>query len=322
MGTLVLSLPAAVHSYAQENVGRGRISGEVVDETGIPVANAKVVAESVLGSKIILEGKSNKKGHFAIANLGTGKWRVTATMEGYLEFSVEMPVSQLTPSPSIKLILKKKLDSPAAASGSPSNDEAIALIEKGNSRLQKSDLDGALAAYSEFSAKHPEIYKVRLNIGLLYCRKGEYDKAGTEFQSVLDKIMEKHGDYKADKSTATSAMSGLGEVALRKGDLEAAGKHFVEALTVSPEDEAAALNVGEIFFANQRTDEAINYFELAACIKPTWSKPFCRLGFAYLNKGEYDKSLENFKKFMKLDPTSPEADNVKNIMATVEKMKK
>jgi tetratricopeptide (TPR) repeat protein len=91
---------------------------------------------------------------------------------------------------------------------------------------------------------------------------------------------------------------------------------------LSPEDEAAAYNVGNILFSNQKVDEAIEYFNLAARIKSGWPKPYYKLGFAYLNKGDYAKALESFNKFITLDPENPEIATVKNIVATIEKIKK
>ncbi len=323
IGTLALFMAASVQSYAQQNLGRGRISGEVVDETGAPLVGVTVSAVHKNITTTTLEGKTNKKGHFAIAGLGTGVWRFTGTKEGYVESYFEMQVSQLSPNPPFKLTLQKISAATAAAvGGSKANETAVALAEKGNELLKQGDLDGALAAFQEFSAMHPEIYKVRLNIGSLYSKKGEYDKAETEFKFVLDKIKEKGPDYSSDKVSAAGALSGIGEIALRKEDLKGATQYFTEALALSPNDEAVSFNVAEIFFAHQKTDDAIKYYELAANIKPTWSKPYSRLGYAYLNKGDYTKALENFKKFLELDPNSAEAGNVKNVMTAIEQMKK
>jgi tetratricopeptide (TPR) repeat protein len=93
-------------------------------------------------------------------------------------------------------------------------------------------------------------------------------------------------------------------------------------LEISPKDEAAAYNVGEVFFSNQQIDEAIKYFELAVQIKKDWSKPYLKLGYVYLNKGDFAKSLEYFNSFIQMDPDNPEVSQVKNVIAAIEKMKK
>ncbi len=302
---------------AQDNFGRGRISGVVVDENGAPVEDALVVAESQKGGTK-LEERSDNKGRFAIAGLGTGVWRVTASKSGYLNSEVKMNVKQLSANPPVTFTLNK-IKGVAAVT---SDKESAALFDQGNALLNQGNYEEALRVFEEFAGKYPEVYQVRLNIGTCHLKAGDPDKAQAEFQLVLDKVLAAHGDYKKDAATAQRAFSGLGEVALQKGDFETGQKFFSQALDISPKDEVAAYNVGEIFFSNQKIDEAIRYLELAVQIKPDWPKPYLRLGYVYLNKGEMTKALESFNKFVQLDPENPEVSQVKNIIVTIEKMKK
>ncbi len=303
---------------AQENLGRGRISGDVVDENGVGIPDALVTAQIVTGATR-LEGKTDKKGHFAVAGLGSGTWRVTASKDGFVGAYTELPVSQLKANPPVKLTMRRV----SAAAASPRTDtEAAALLDRGNRLLDEGKTDEALAAFEEFAAKYPEIYGARLNIATACLKKGDLDRAEAEFRAVLDQATQDQGDPRKKMETSLRALSGLGEVGLRKGDLEAAQLAFRRALEISPDDPAAAYNVGEIFFSNQRIDEAIAYFEMAAKIKPEWPKPYHRLGLAFLNKGDFDKALANLRKFVELDPENPEAGAVRATIAAVEKMKK
>lgn len=306
-------LPAA----GQDDLGKGRISGIVVDESGAPVEGALVEAQS-LRSETKLEGKSDSKGKFAIAGMGTGNWRITATKDGYGSSSLDMNIRQLGTNPPITFTLKKVSGVAAAAT----NKEVLALLEQGNTLLAQENYDQALQVFEEFLGKNPEIYQVHLNIGTCHLKKGDLDKAEAEFKLVLDKTLEAHGDLKKDTDVSLRATTGLGEVALRRGDLDAAQKYFAQAVDISPQDETAAYNVGELLFSNQKIDEAIRYLELATQIKNDWPKPYLKLGYVYLNKGDFAKSLENFQTFLKLDPESPEAPQVKNMIETIEKMKK
>jgi tetratricopeptide (TPR) repeat protein len=308
-----LILPGA----GQEDMGKGRITGTVADENGAPVEGALIVAQSVR-SQTQLEGRSDGKGKFAIAGLGTGGWRITATKEGYVSSSLEMNVRQLAGNPPISFTLKKITGAAAFAS----NKEALAMLDHGNALLTQENFDQALQVFEEFQGKYPEIYQVHLNIGTCHLGKGDLDKAEAEFKLVLDKTLETHGDLKKDTEVSLRASTGLGEVSLRRGDFDAAQKHFAQALDISPQDEAAAYNVGELLFSNQKIDEAIRYLELAIQIRKDWSKPYLKLGYVYLNKGDFAKSLENFNAFIKLDPENPEVPQVKNMIETIEKMKK
>ena len=308
--SLALALPA------QDDLGRGRISGDVVDESGAKVMGVLVVVESPRSSTR-MEAKTDKKGHFAVGGLGTGAWRVTASKEGYLSAATEIQVSQIKANPPVTLTLTR-----ASASGAaPSAEAGGSLLDGGNALLKAGRYDEALAAFEEFAVKFPEIYAVHLNIGSAFMEKGDLDRAEAEFKSVLDKNGPDPEDLRKQKDTSLKALSGLGEVALKRGDFETAQGFFRRALEISPEDPAAAYNVGEIFFSNQKIDDAISYFELATRIKSDWPRAYHRLGLVYLNKGDLPKALENLKKFLELDPQNPEAPGVKAAIAAIEKIK-
>jgi tetratricopeptide (TPR) repeat protein len=313
---LVAALVPSVQG-GQDNLGRGRISGRVVDPAGDPVEGATITAQSLEGNGK-LEGTTDKKGNFAIIGLGTGTWRIMAAKTGYAEASVEMSITQLKANPPINFKLQKL----TGVRELRADKSGLAVIDKGNQLAKQGDFDGAIAVFREFLAEYPELYPVRLNIAEALLNKGDADGAEAEYKGLLEKILQVHGDYAKDKSTAVRALSGLGETALKKGDLEAGRMYLSQALGLSPEDEAAAYNVGDILFSNQKVDEAIEFFQLAARIKSGWPKPYYKLGFAYLNKGDYANALESFNKFIALDPENPEVPTVKNIVATIEKIKK
>jgi tetratricopeptide (TPR) repeat protein len=311
----VLSL--AAFGLAQEQLGKGRINGTVVDDVGNPVEGALITVES-LKTETKLEGKSDSKGRFAVAGMGTGIWRITASKAGYASSYVEMNVSQLSTNPPITFTLKKMTGLAALKT----DEKSFALFDRGNTLIKEEQYDEALKVFDEFLTKYPEIYQVHLNIGTCYLKKNDLDKAAAEFELVLDKALQVHGDYKKDPEATFRAFSGLGEVYLKRDDFQTAQKQFSQALEISPRDEVAAYNVGEVFFSNQQIDEAIKYFELATQIKKDWSKPYLKLGYVYLNKGDFAKSLEYFNTFLQMDPENPQAPQVKNVIAAIEKMKK
>ncbi|MBE3124923.1 MAG: tetratricopeptide repeat protein [Acidobacteria bacterium] len=315
LGLTVLSL--ALTMPAQDNLGRGRINGNVVDESGVGIHGALVVAE-FLGGGTRLDTKTDTKGHFAMGGMGSGAWRITASKEGYANAVIDMPVSQLKSNSAISLTLKKI----SGLEALQSDEQGRTLLEQGNALLEAERYDEAVAAYGEFALKYPEIYGVHLSIGTAYMKKGDLDRAEAEFQSVLEKEGQTQAGLEKPKNTSLRALSGLGEVALRRGDFAAAQGAFRRALEISPEDPATAYNVGEIFFSNQKIDEAITYFELAAKIKQDWPRVYHRLGLAYLNKGDFDKALANLRKFIELDPQNAEVANVRATIAAIEKMKK
>jgi tetratricopeptide (TPR) repeat protein len=228
-----------------------------------------------------------------------------------------MNVHQLRRNPPITLTLKKMSGFAALMA----DEESFQLFDKGNLLFEEGKYDEALEIFEEFTEKYPEIYQVHLNIGSCYLEKGDLDKAEEEFKLVLDKTLKTHGDYKSDKATSLRALTGMGELYIQKGDLEKGQEYFVKALEISPEDEVAAYNVGQIFFSNQRPDEAIKYYKLAIQIKGDWPKPYLRLGYAYLNKGDFDSALEYLNRFVEMNPEGPEAQEARKMIETIERIK-
>jgi tetratricopeptide (TPR) repeat protein len=302
---------------AQEGLGRGRVSGDVRDESGAGIEGVLINAQ-IQGGDAQFESKTDKKGHFAIAGLGTGAWRFTASKEGFVTAVMNQAIHQLRANEPVEIVLKKA----SGVEALKSDTIGLEAIDKGNALAAEGRIDEAIAAFDGFLAKYPDVYQVRLNVATAYMKKGDTARAETEYGIVLEKSLPADPAAKTDNASAIRALSGLGEMALKNGDFEKARQHLARALQISPEDEAAAYNVGEIFFSNQKNDEAIQYFELAIKIENTWPKPYYRLGLVYLNKGDYSKAVEYLNKFVELDPQNPEAPNVKNIISTLEKMKK
>lgn len=315
LALMMIAFPAIL--AAQEGLGRGRVSGYVKDESGAAIEGAVIVIE-IQGGDVRFDAKSDKKGHFAVAGLGTGIWKFTASKEGFVSAVKTAEVRQLRANDPVELVLKAATQVEALQS----DTAGLEAIDRGNALAAEGKFDEALAIYDEFLVKYPDLYQVRLNAASASVKKGDVARAATEYGIVLEKSLPADPAAAKDNASAIRALSGLGELALKEGDFEKATGHFARALQISPEDEAAAYNVGEIFFSNQKNDEAVQYFELAIKIKNTWPKPYYRVGLVYLNKGDYPKALENLNKFLELDPQSPEAPSVRNIVATLEKMNK
>jgi tetratricopeptide (TPR) repeat protein len=303
---------------AQENMGRGRVTGKVMDEKNVPVEGAKIVAQSLSPVKTVLEVQTNKKGSFTFNRLGTGMWRFIASKNGYQKAYEDINVRQLRRNPPVTLVLK---DIASAVSEADPLKEATNALELGNRLLAEAKYAEAISLLEKFLSNHPEAYKVRLQIGMCWLKLGQLDKAERELNLLLKKILEKSGSYQKDPELAMQALAGLGEAAIKGNDIESGQKLFRQALKISPTNEILAYNVAEILFANQRTDEAIEYYLMAIEIKKEWPKLYHKLGLAYLNKSNFSKALEYLRKFIVLNPDGPAAAEVRNIIATVEKMK-
>jgi len=301
---------------AQAGRGKARISGVVKDEQGNGIKSAKIVIEFLEDAQVMREITVNKKGEWAIMGLGTGTWRVTASAEGYISVYKDVYIHQLEINPKITLILKKTIQPDQAMI---EDESSFGLLEKTNQLFTEKKYDEAIALLKQFLEINPTVYQAFISIGDCYREKGELEQALEEYNKALEQAKK---DESMGMEMTAKALARIGECYMRKEDFETAQDYFKLSIESYPENEILAYNVGEIYFSNQRIDEAIYYFELSTQIKSDWGLPYLKLGYAYLNKGDYEKAKLNLNKFLELDPESQEAPEVKNMVDYLEKIKK
>jgi tetratricopeptide (TPR) repeat protein len=292
---------------AQAGRGTARISGVVKDEQGNRIKSAKILMQFLEDEQVMREITVDKKGEWAVMGLGTGTWRVTASAEGYISVYKDVYIQQLERNPKITLVLKKTTQS----------DQTMIEDESSLGLLKK--YDEAIALLKQFLEINPNVYQAFINIGDCYREKGELEQAIEEYNKALEQAKK---DELMGKEMTAKALASIGECYMRKEDFETAQDYFKLSIESYPENEILPYNVGEIYFSNQKIDEAIYYFELSTQIKSDWGPPYLKLGFTYLNKGDYEKAKLNLNKFLELDPESPEAPAVKNMVDYLEKIKK
>ena len=301
---------------AQAGRGNARISGVVKDEQGNGIKSAKIVIEFLEDAQVTREITVNKKGEWAIMGLGTGTWRVTASAEGYISVYKDVYIHQLEINPKITLILKKTTRSDQAMI---EDESSLGFLEKTNQLFTEKKYDEAIALLKQFLEINPNVYQAFISIGDCYREKGELEQALEEYNKALEQAKE---DELMGMEMTAKALARIGECYMREEDFETAQDYFKLSIESYPENEILAYNVGEIYFSNRRIDEAIYYFELSTQIKSDWGLPYLKLGYAYLNKGDYEKAKLNLNKFLELDPESPEAPAVENMIDYLEKIKK
>jgi tetratricopeptide (TPR) repeat protein len=319
IAVVALTICVSVILPAQQGRGIGRVKGTCVDEAGNPIEGVQITAQH-LKFNTTFEGESGKNGNWAVAGLGTGYFRFTATMDGYETTYHEIHVSQFSQNnPAIDFILMKIDLSPLSDMPVIEDEATLALFNEGNLLFEEEKYAEAVAKFEEFLELNPTIVQVNLNIGNCYRQMEEYDKAIATYQIILDKVMEGKGSYEGDEG-ASRALSSLGETYMQQGNLEKASEYLQQALSLFPDDETLAFNVGEIFFDQAQTDKAIEYFKMAAAIKEDWAPPYRQMGYAYLNKGEYQLAIDSLKKFLEYAPDDPQAPIIEALIPKLEEL--
>lgn len=309
---------AAAVLPAQQGRGVGRISGNVIDTEGNPLAGVIITAVHSTYSTSFT-GKSNKRGNWAVSGLGSGNFLITARVEGYENLQYEMKISQFsTSNPPIKFIMMKVQSSRGELP--ISNDAKLqALFNEGNVLYAQKNFSEATHKFQEFLVRYPNLYHVNINLGNCYIEMKNYDQAISCYNKVLNRIQEEKGSLEGSE-IAVHALTSLGETYIKMEDLPTAGQYLEQAIAISPLNEKLYFNIGEIYFNQGETDKAITFYIQAQTIKPDWSPTYRRLGYAFLNKGEYRKALESFTKFLMIVPDSPQASAIKNLIPEIEKL--
>lgn len=300
---------------AQAGRGVGRLGGVVLDENDQPIESARVVITFIqeAAGGLQMDTKTNKKGEWSFIGLGSGKWSLMASADGYAPYTQEVVVSQLEKNPRLTIKLKK------VTTGTPiiEDESSLKLLDEGNEFFKEGKYDTALTLYQEFLEKNPAAYQVLLNIGDCYREKGEIDKAMETYQQVIEKARD---DKAMGVNMKAKSLAAIGLVYLKQDNLEEATKYFKQSVDTAPQDEVVAFNVAEVCFNNQQLDEAQKYYELAASIKPDWPDPLLKLGYVFLNKNDIPKAIEYFEKFLKLEPQdSPRVGMVEQILQAIKK---
>ena len=309
---LIVVFFLSVALYAQAGQGRGRLRGTVIDQTGKPVANATVTLEFENAGKKF-ETTTNEKGEWAIIGLGTGRANMLAVADGFLPTTHQVTVSQLNRNPAVSFVLAIDIEKKARLK----DDAAVGQLEQGNNLFNERKYQEALAVFNQFSVDNPTIYHIYLNVGDCYREMQDYKNAIVQYEAAIEKA--KLAD---DLIIQAKALASIGETYLRQSDLKSSQDYFKKSLELNPKDEVLAYNVAEIYFNNQKVDDAISYYTLATQIKPDWGTPFLKLGYAYLNKANYDKAIESFNNFLQVDPNSEQAAVAQAVIDSLKQIKK
>jgi len=312
---LILTL-SGPEVYSQEGRGSGRLAGTVVDEAGKPVEGASIILEYVQFTHK-LTAVTNPKGQWGFIGLGKGEISITTSKDGYVPSTISLVVSGVRRNPEPKIILKKATGNAAAEGLSEGSKE---MLLQGNVLFEQKKFAEAMALYQAFSDKYPSLYKVRLNVANCHMELQEYDKAIAEYQKVLDGLNAEAADKKDNKLTA-QVLSGIGDAYMRQNKFEEAEPYLKKSIDIDPADHALAYNVAEIMMQAGKADEAIRYYEMAIRIKPDWPKSYLKLGYAWLNKGNTEKAVESFTKFVETSPPDdPEVALAKDIIKKISKI--
>lgn len=110
-------------------------------------------------------------------------------------------------------------------------------------------------------------------------------------------------DTLAKNPAAFAGHVNLGGILLARGEVEAAGRHFEDALRIDPDHFEAHNNLGIVQHTAGRYDDAIVHYLEAIRLDPTSADAHINLGITLATRGEYDDAIREFREAISLNPT-------------------
>jgi len=107
-----------------------------------------------------------------------------------------------------------------------------------------------------------------------------------------------------NSSNSVEAAKYMADAYLAMGDTEKAIQSYETALRLNPYGDDVYIDLGNVYFAEERYDEAAKAYEKAVKLWATTDSHFA-LGQAYMNAGEYTEAELQFNKVLRMAPDKP-----------------
>jgi len=222
---------------ARAQAGVGRIAGRVTDESGAPIAEATVRAESPTASPGTLTSTTNERGEFAILGLRRGRWTITVTADGFEPTEMSLQVRSRMNVPSMRVALRRSRTRGTASRLSAVNVEALeAALGEADALVADDRIAEALALYGKLVEAVPALTSIHREMGDLYLRQKDRARALAAYQRRLDAEPD---DEETGAAVAALALA-LGLEAEGAGDRDLAVRYLEQALAAAPDAPEAA----------------------------------------------------------------------------------
>jgi tetratricopeptide (TPR) repeat protein len=175
-------------------------------------------------------------------------------------------------------------------------------LTRGNSYFKKGDYDRAITEYNkaiEINPKYAWAYNSR---GVAYSAKGQYDHGIADFNRAIE-INPKYANAHRNRGCAYRA----------KGQYDHAIADYNKAIEIKPKFWAAYYNRGIAYRAKGQYDNAIADYNKAIEINPRSVDAYNNRGVAYSAKGQYDHAIADYNKGIEINPRSVDAYNNRGV---------
>ena len=289
--------------FSQATSGKGKMSGTVVDaDSGQPIKGVAIKLYCIRARAFHrISPKTDKEGYWKAMYLRGGLWNIDFEKAGYetkkISFRVETTPGAKKPSIDVKL---KKVEGPAL-------EEII---------LKEIDVANKLVAEKKFSKAREKFFTlleknkdregiaiVNLYIGNSFAMEENYPKAIEFYTKAVEK-------YPKNKELLIS----IGNAYNNMNRFDDAMIWFKKVSFEDIDNIDTLYNIGVILYNKAQYDDAIKYFQKSTQVFDEFGDGFYQLGMTYTALNRIPEALAALKKFMELDPDSPNFETAKAIV--------
>jgi tetratricopeptide (TPR) repeat protein len=307
-----LLLLASLPSFAQSWAGKGRLQGEIRDESDKPIEGAKIWLRMDATKPIDPQNPgdgpgvitTSKYGKWSVLGLAQGEWRVLILKDGYLpsEGTIKVLEGGAPPPP---IIIKLKVAQQQAAATPQKQNPALEHIQKGNDLLTANKYPEARAEYEQaLTTLEPENHPAILRgIARTYWQ----EKNGEQAVATLKKALEIKPDDVESLRLLVNLLVATGH--------EAEAKEYMAKLpqgeTVDP---ATLLNIGIKLYNDKKLPEALQEFDRVVKENPQLADAYYYRGLTYLALNKTPEAKADFQKVIDLDPNGANAKEAREFL--------
>ncbi|MDT5156737.1 MAG: hypothetical protein QOH51_1094 [Acidobacteriota bacterium] len=283
--------------------GSHSIQGHIISPLGrLPDTRVRITLDSTgAGGRSIVAGDD---GVFIFNNLEPGPYDLTIDAGKEYELQHESVYIGGTQTATVPIYLRLKPEANPALAGVPKS--ALDLFIKAQEAARKGESDKALALLNEAIAQHPQFGLAHNELGLIYMRTNQLDKALEEYSAAAKALPEDAG-----------VQLNYGTALVQKRDFPEAEKQLRRALKKLGKSATAHMYLG-MALIGQKTADGSNIDNAESELQQAAKLGGDQMGMAhkylggiYWAKKDYKKAADELETYLKLTPKAPDAEQVR-----------
>lgn len=310
------------------------VSGRVLDRTGKPVSNARVVYTSVDNGRTF-KFKTNKKGEFSGTGIQPGIYQIEITAQdgtslyrtkrnivdpntedvrkdtNYL--NADLSLLSVTDLPSIKANVLNSVPTEKQKEMIRANNANVEkmneLIRSLHAAIDAHDWPTANDMLKQLIAADPNRWEFYQNLGTVQTNQSDYEGAAQSYERAIELAQSGiTSGRQPDKSDISLMMIYAGDANARIGNLDKAIGFYTKAAEISSDPATAYFNVCRAYRTTGNVQAGIEACNKAIATDPNHWEFYQMLGSLQQNSGDDELAIESYDKGIRTAEKSVAAD--------------